>query len=255
MSYQVARTLGIDNIVETHLAFADKTPGAMMRKVHGETVEDWLISRGYYERSGFAHNYPKEELTRLMYSKDDRDRGLYKRILWHAFGQAVIEMHLGDDWEQLKCVDFITGQADRSKLSNMMICVQNGRLRLVGIDNDLYFPINNGNASLAPPHKSGVISSVHNPGLCERMVSVMQPEAFSAFKERVDAAQKRRFMEKEEAEVNMKIGPEADFAAEGFGSGSGSGGRGGNKQIPHSAPNVDLFSRRENRHRRHCTLL
>lgn len=250
-SYQVARALGIDNVVETHLGFADNTPGALMRKIHGETVVDWLINRRFYEQTGLSCGYPKEELSRLIHSTAAKDKQLFKKILWQAFQKAINEAGLTEDWAQLKCVDFITGQADRNKLSNMMVSVQRGRLRLTGIDNDLSFPVNNAHLDPVIPRKACVIPSVNNPELCRRMVSVLHPDALEAYLARASVVQPFWFIEKGEDEP----GSGAEAAPEGFDSASGSGARNNSQPVQGGAPNRVLFEEMPTVSDRRCIIL
>ena len=94
-SYRVALAMGIDNIVETHIGFAGDTPGALMRKVHGETMEAWLVREGFYERMALSMGYTKEQLSGFIHSRQADDKERFKDILRNAFETAIAKKRVG----------------------------------------------------------------------------------------------------------------------------------------------------------------
>lgn len=228
VSCQIAKAIGVDNLVETHLAYAGNTPGIVMKRIKGPTVRQWLESAGYYEQEGLKKGYNPKRLHQLKYSKKGtEEREKYREIMKLAFEASIRAEGLEDDWVKIQCADYVTGQVDRMNLSNMMLSKQDGKLRLIGVDNDLSLPETNEHLDgMVVPHKSECISPSHSPESYGRIVKKLLPGSLAAYQERASLSQQRWFMQgSDNNTLTMQLGGSAQVNPLGFGSGSGSGRR------------------------------
>lgn len=192
LSYNVAKIMGIDNFVESHIGIFNTSHGTLMRKVKGPTVHDWLISENYFERVASDQELNDGEIQELVSSQPKNEQ--FKTLMLMAFKTAVGENDLHVDWNAIQCVDYLTGQCDRFKLSNMMVAKnEKGLPKLIAIDNDLSFPVNNNYLPINCPHKSSEIEIKSYSKLLQPLVEEIQPSSLNAFLDRVKGAENRWF--------------------------------------------------------------
>ncbi len=224
LSYQMAKRLGLDEVVETHLGVVGTTLGTLMKRVQGKTAHDWLIDSGKFDDEARKQGCSENWITQIKTETSPYKNEQFKKILMGAFVKVMEENGLNESWSRLKVQDHISGQCDREKLSNVMIVFDtftDAPSVLKAIDNDFSFPELNDRLKLPSVYTTADMGTLNSyRSYYVAMVEDLLPGSASAFDERLQQITNIRYVSAEVSDRRPTL-PKNSIAKSESESGSG----------------------------------